>query len=146
MKLKTVIFLPRYVIENTEESFQDSAIISIGYPDETCYLGGRWNPLDWTRLEFHDIDKPESGMVLFSENMARQIIDFVERIKDTKSLLIVHCNAGVSRSAAVARFVRDAYSVELPEKALGWPQDTFFKNYHVYRTLMNIYFPTLNMR
>ena len=86
MKLKTVIFLPRYVIENTEESFQDSAIISIGYPDETCYLGGRWNPLDWTRLEFHDIDKPESGMVLFSENMARQIIDFVERIKDTKSL------------------------------------------------------------
>jgi predicted protein tyrosine phosphatase len=43
------------------------------------------------------------GAVLFSDEMAQQIIDFIEKNRDVETLL-VHCFAGQSRSRAVAAF------------------------------------------
>ena len=49
------------------------------------------------------------GYVLFDENMAREIVAFVETNKDA-SVWIVHCSAGVSRSGAVSRWLKDRLS------------------------------------
>jgi len=42
------------------------------------------------------------GAGLFSHEQALQIVDFVEGIKDKVKGFLIHCEAGVSRSAAVA--------------------------------------------
>lgn len=38
--------------------------------------------------------------MLFNENRAQQIIDFVNKVKDSCERLVIHCDAGVSRSGA----------------------------------------------
>ena len=58
---------------------------------------------DVLTLYFDDITREVEGAVLFSDEMARQIIDFIETNVDVDTLL-VHCFAGQSRSRAVAAF------------------------------------------
>jgi len=65
-------------------------------------------------LQFYDIDSSKEltkmsynelvaqyGPGIFSEYQAQQIIDFVEKYKDQVELIVIHCEAGISRSAAV---------------------------------------------
>ncbi|MFI5340708.1 MAG: hypothetical protein ACHQ7N_12830 [Candidatus Methylomirabilales bacterium] len=57
------------------------------------------------RLEFHDLDElPGFGgaFVLFTPEMAAQVAAFVEQWRDDVSRIVVHCEAGISRSCAVA--------------------------------------------
>ena len=49
---------------------------------------------------------PDSDCVLFDEEMARQIVQFVED-NHRAEIWIVHCSAGVSRSGAVSRWLKD---------------------------------------
>lgn len=58
---------------------------------------------DVLTLYFDDVIRPVEGAVLFTEEMAKQIIAFIRRHKDVDSLL-VHCYAGQSRSLAVGAF------------------------------------------
>lgn len=44
--------------------------------------------------------------VLFDEEMARRIVQFVEENRAAR-IWIVHCRAGVSRSGAVSRWLKD---------------------------------------
>ena len=75
---------------------------------------------DVLTLYFDDIDREEEGAVLFSEEQAEQIIDFVEKNRDVETLL-VHCYGGESRSRAVAAFV---------VKMMGQPNDRYFEKGH----------------
>ena len=59
------------------------------------------------RLEFHDLAERPSwpgsdGLVLFTPAMAAQVAAFAERWRDAVSRIVVHCEAGISRSCAVA--------------------------------------------
>ncbi|OPZ86333.1 MAG: hypothetical protein BWY76_00997 [bacterium ADurb.Bin429] len=54
------------------------------------------------RLQFHDITRPQDGYALMTEEHARQITAFVSAWRETVDLFVVHCEGGVSRSAAVA--------------------------------------------
>ena len=58
---------------------------------------------DVLTLYFDDITREVEGAVLFSDEMAGQIIDFIEKNAEVDTLL-VHCFAGQSRSRAVAAF------------------------------------------
>ena len=55
-------------------------------------------------LYFDDIVRPVEGAVLFSEEDAEEIIDFVLAHRSVETLL-VHCYGGESRSRAVAAFL-----------------------------------------
>lgn len=55
-------------------------------------------------LYFDDIVKEVPGAVLFSDEQAEQILDFVSEHRDVDTLL-VHCYGGQSRSRAVGAFV-----------------------------------------
>ena len=57
-------------------------------------------------LYFDDIVTETADAVLFTDEMAEQILDFIAAHKDAETLL-VHCYAGESRSRAVGAFAVD---------------------------------------
>lgn len=83
------------------------------------------------RLQFDDIETfgpyGEPG-VPFTVSDAKQVIDWVEQNKDRITAIYVHCWAGISRSAAVAKFIAEK---------LGLPFNQSYDSYnpYVYRTL-----------
>lgn len=96
---------------------EDEALISIREPAEMVDLA------DWKHLlevEFHDIDDISSSSnpdavqreyVLFDRGMAIDILQFVDSLPPNVTRLTVHCHAGISRSAAVAKAVSELYEV-----------------------------------
>lgn len=58
-------------------------------------------------LYFDDIVTEVDGAVLFDDDMADQIIGFIEKNKAEVDTLLVHCYAGQSRSRAVGAFAVD---------------------------------------
>lgn len=84
-------------------------------------------------LWFDDITHSIDGYVLFDDSMARNIIQFVNTWKDEADTFVVHCDAGISRSAAVCAAIR---------RYLGFEDMSIFDNYMynpnplVYYTMM----------
>lgn len=77
-------------------------VISIGEKGDNCKLHPKHKAV--LRLEFDDIPHHIPGYKMFSTFQAKQIIRFAEQVPDGE-ILIVHCEAGISRSAAVAQFL-----------------------------------------
>lgn len=84
-------------------------------------------------LKFDDIIRPVDGAVLFSDEHAAKIINFIRNNKDAETLLI-HCYGGESRSRAVG-----AFAVMM----LGGDNSSYFEtgrpNEHVYDTLESVW-------
>jgi predicted protein tyrosine phosphatase len=99
---------------------EGTAIISIHEPKNKIIVGGY--ALPWPKiledsdtvlnLWFNDSEEynPHTETVLFDEDMADKVVEFVERNKDAKQWLL-HCTAGISRSGAVGGFVADYLGV-----------------------------------
>ena len=81
-------------------------------------------------LLFDDIVTEVDGAVLFDDDMADQIIDFIEKHRKAADTLLVHCYAGQSRSRAVG-----AFAVEM----LGGDNSKYFEegapNQYIYDVL-----------
>ena len=103
----------------------DLAVISIGnsFEDDLAddiYANGpsshwfKYRHRNVLNLDFDDIAAPDewknlskcSGYVLFDDSMAHMIVDFVSQNSEA-STWIVHCSAGVSRSGAVSKWLKD---------------------------------------
>lgn len=94
------------------------------------------NPDDWgalLRLEFDDVTasiKYKFGYYqLMTEEQAREILNWLEAHSPNLEAIYVHCEAGISRSAAVVKFLGEIYSLEVDY------DDVRFANDHVYRLL-----------
>lgn len=85
-------------------------------------------------LLFDDIERPVDGLVLFSEEQARQVIDFIQAHRRDTDTLLVHCYAGQSRSRAVGAFA---------VRMLGGDNAAYFRtgvpNAWVYETLLRVW-------
>ncbi|QKE38982.1 hypothetical protein [Ferrovum myxofaciens] len=131
MSLKTVIFMGRIEAE-AEPARSDWAVISLSeWGSETAKLKDGWYAV--LRQEFHDIDQemPDEPYVLFSEDQAREMIRFVETVEANGiDGILVHCRAGISRSAAVAKWIAGRYDLPFPE---GYS----LYNKHVFRVLLS---------
>lgn len=98
----------------------DAAMISI--VDESGYSGFSlpgWQHILY--LKFRDLHQKSEGAdqlgyQYFDRKLAKQIIDFVDRLHNSTDELhlLAHCEAGVSRSSAVAYWVAKTYDLELP--------------------------------
>lgn len=111
---------------------QDSmALISIRSPGFEVLLRPGWKHL--LILEFNDIDRKMPPWKLFDKDQAKQVIDFVESLPDEVDSIMVHCEAGISRSAAVALFIKDCYA---PDLELKYSE---FHNRHVRNLLEKVY-------
>jgi predicted protein tyrosine phosphatase len=124
-------------------------IISITDPDSDLpNFAPNENRLGLLSLRFYDLEDISDEMPLkdaveyvtmfgdglFKDDQAAEIVDFVERIKDKVKGILVHCEAGVSRSAAVAAVI---------ELVLNGSNERVFQdrryspNRYVYRKLLN---------
>ena len=112
--------------DNVEE--RDILIISINTPRDTGWFTNRYandvhshfkrNHSNVLIEHFPDFGENmarqmrEQGVYsVFSERKAKRIYEFIKRNKN-KSLAVIHCGAGVSRSGAVGAFLFDMYGHE----------------------------------
>lgn len=117
------------VYEHPESEFwRENNFISIRHstePNANCAI-----PVDGPnilKLQFDDaIEDPDHTLVLFDEQFAGKIVDFIRNI-DTERLLFINCWAGISRSGAVGEVLND-----------------YFNNYLEHNELDNEYFRRLN--
>ena len=79
-------------------------------------------------LKFDDIIRPVAGAQLFTEDMAKQIIEFIRNNRDVDTLLI-HCYAGQPRSRAAGAFA---------VKMLGGDNSKYFMRYSPNMYVYNI--------
>lgn len=102
-------------------------------------------------VQFDDVDRyfkeqifngyKKQSLTPISREQAKEIIEYVNHLQEnSQSLkLIIHCYAGISRSAAVGKFINDYYKMRLPQY-----EKLSLYNKFVYRTLMdaaiNIYY------
>ncbi len=132
MALETVIFMGR-IEAAIEPPRPDWAVISLSeWGAEPAKLKDGWQAI--LRMEFHDIEElvPDEPYDLFSEDQARQIIEFVADMNAYGVVgVLVHCRAGISRSAAVAKWIAEKYDLPFP---VGYS----LYNKHVYRALRQV--------
>lgn len=91
-----------------------------------------WNP--FLALQFSDINKGQEHTVLhpvlFNETHAKRIINFIWNHPYLD--LVIHCDAGMSRSVAVGMFAEKYFDYELKLHDI---KTTLFHNSHVLATL-----------
>ena len=145
--MATVKFISRKEMEHCVIPDRDTDIISITDPgaDKAHFSDDSFHSV--LRLCFDDVydqggilpDEDPRGIlwhsvyVFFDTLHARKIIEFIRA--STAKHLIVHCNAGISRSSAVAAFAADKYNYEL---SFG-KYDTSGANPRVSRLLNKVY-------
>ena len=98
------------------------------------YLNGCWYV--GLFLKFDDCENTKDG-ILMTDDDAKQIINFLVDFqnKKTEFELIVHCFAGISRSAAIIKFFEDYISRESNKKYTLYP----YYNKFIYSKLVNIF-------
>lgn len=144
MMLKNVYWMPRVKAEQISPKTSE-AMISISVPDDPAKLNSGWSRTRLLRLQFHDADtegnvtlmphqqiNDHGKAVLFNEQDARNVIEFAEENKNRVQTIYVHCDAGISRSAAIAKFIAQLYKLPFPESYMIY-------NKHVFRVLTNTY-------
>lgn len=99
------------------------------------------NRVGLLRLRFWDIANPSSRQIqaedskLFSVEQAKEVLDFVNANWDKVDAILVHCEAGMSRSPAIAaaiEYIKNGKEASMP----------YFKKYipngFVYKTLLEV--------
>lgn len=134
------------IIKRLQTDEPDSKVIVISITDPNSKpVNLPLLDLDVLRLSFHDLDQtyPGHAIILFDTDMAHQIKGFVEErldwAKNPRSgwddlAIVVHCEAGISRSAAVAGAL-SKYLLGDDSKFFRTP---YLPNRMVYRTLLNL--------
>ena len=102
--MKSVVFYPRSVAQTLQPTGSEVIVSIHDRSQEPAALQDGWK--DILRLSFHDMDVVKKDYDLFNEDQAREVIAFIEKHVDAERI-VVHCNMGVSRSAAVAMFISD---------------------------------------
>ncbi len=108
----------------------DVAMISILTPGAREPILGDFK--HFLRMEFHDVDDDSEPWVVFDAGHAKAVIDFVAQIHASAEPLdvIVHCKAGISRSAAIALYVESVSQCMFLRKEF-----TFYANRLIIREL-----------
>ncbi len=99
---------------NNQNGLSNSACISIVDPTEAYKpnISDKWQAS--LRIEMYDADTEENSC--FTDQEAGQILDFIRLVQDCQiKNLIIHCHAGISRSAAVAKMAALILDADYPE-------------------------------
>lgn len=91
---------------STKDLKEDCIIISINDTDCSTVIFDNKNILDILKVTFDDLEKKsknkENKYKLIDIHIAKEIKSFVDKFKNKVNHIVVHCTAGVSRSAATA--------------------------------------------
>jgi len=149
---KFTTFISKRVAEQVgfNDKSLESILISLNSPPAITrgssppkLIEAAWSQI--LRLEFHDADGSgrsidhritevvdKNQLSLFTEHQAIEILKFLRSNQDNHTQVIVHCEGGISRSAAVSKFVAQIYNLEFPE---GYS----LYNRHVFSTLLRVH-------
>jgi predicted protein tyrosine phosphatase len=108
-------------------------IVKPGYCVPAVLHKDAWH--DILRLEFHDVDPMKDANTfykLFDQEHVLKIFEFLKKYEASVDEVVVHCEAGISRSAAVSKFIATVYGLQFPENYSIY-------NKHVFSTLMRLY-------
>jgi predicted protein tyrosine phosphatase len=101
-----IYILSRIEAEHISGTIDTSHIwISITSPGSQASLAEHPDCHGVLRLEFEDLDLGNYFVDvdgIFTEKMAEEVLEFVEQHMSNVDIICVHCEAGISRSAAVA--------------------------------------------
>lgn len=102
----------------------NTALISIISPGSSRSFKQQWK--NFLPLEFNDAIYSGNKNKIFTKKDAAKIKDFVKELPKTIDTIIVHCEGGISRSAAVAKYLSEKYN-----------QPNFYERYNelVYKIL-----------
>lgn len=101
------------------------------------------NRVDLLRLHFWDIANPSPNMIesgdskLFSRAQAEKLIEFVDRVWEKSEVLLVHCEAGLSRSPAIAAAIT---CMKLNKEGVEKYFSKYMPNGFVFKTLLEVKF------
>jgi predicted protein tyrosine phosphatase len=127
--IKEIVFTSRAAAESAPPR-PDWAVISIYDPEMgPAKLQPGWQAIH--RVCFQDVadsQKDVPAMVMHLHH-ARGIVRFVELTAPKVEGILVHCKNGVSRSAAVAKWIAETYG-------LPFDQDYQFHNLYVHQLLV----------
>lgn len=134
--MDAIRFLPR-VVAGAYQPAAGSVLISIHDLSEPPLLPQPgWAAVLYQR--FHDTDGGQQGLELFSDEQARQVLAFAAQHEQAPEL-VVHCQMGQSRSAAVALYLAERYGVPCFKEhtPVTW-QNWKIYNRFVYRRLLTV--------
>ena len=106
MKFEIIMYLSRLAFLKTTPR-KSVAVISISDPDQVVSNLEGWG--DVLELKFCDLVSPACGLPIFTGRDALKTVEFLEQTSCQN--LLVHCEAGVSRSGAVAYFAAEKSGV-----------------------------------
>jgi hypothetical protein len=119
------------------------AAISIATEPDTWPILDDYNRFDLLQIAFYDICNPDTllkglfqGQV-FDRSHALQILDFVARCWDHVDSFLIHCEAGISRSPAVAAAILHIY---YGSGADNWYFANCTPNMLVYKDLLHTHY------
>jgi predicted protein tyrosine phosphatase len=116
------------------KKWRKSRVLSLRFDDiEGLIING--DGKDENLAKSISIELPENAK-LFNIKMAKKVVNFVEDIAKSRREhnLIIHCEAGRSRSAAIAKYTCEKYGFPFPE-------DYDYHNLLVYDTLIKVCLP-----
>ena len=96
-----IIVLGRYEAEEFE-CFDRWGCISIANTADEFAAISEANRVTLLQLAFRDIARPHPDHIAFSDDHAHEILDLVSHFWDDIETLMIHCDAGISRSSATA--------------------------------------------
>jgi len=134
--IRSVDFISRLKAESLPAR-NDLAVISITEPEaDPAVISCDEDRI--LRLVFHDVDpgsETETCWTLFDTAHAEQVLGFVRRVHvDPQEFdLVIHCRAGISRSAALALFAAADTGCDFPRKPFAG-----LANKHMLTTLENM--------
>lgn len=102
----------------TMPGWSGAAMISITQPHglEANLMEG-WHSV--YRVTFHDVDpeniKTKKVRFPITDNQALSIVNFVKAVSPEVKTIVVHCGGGISRSAAVAKWIATKYSLSFDD-------------------------------
>lgn len=120
------------------------AMISIlSNPKESIKLENDPNRLFYLRMNFDDIDRDIDRDIdptkyrLFNQEDAKEILSFAKKIKNNVDAIVVHCEAGISRSPAVGLALAQLLDAKNQDRIeYRFP----LYNRHVYNTILKTHF------
>lgn len=135
--MNKIHFLSRIVTEQITPG-PNCAVISIGTPCDSkgpAELSSAWASVLY--VSFFD-SLSENGLPAhwyFNQDIAKELLDFVDSIVEVTDELVIHCDLGISRSAAIALFIGSMYGV--PVFRHGAPVNPNYDQYNttVYKQL-----------
>ncbi len=132
--LGKIVVLPRSAVTDISPD-KKWALISISDPGmPRPILADSSNLIDAIYLKFDDVEFERASMIPINENQAKDIVAFAKKNWEEAELIVVHCNAGISRSSAVGKAISEIYQ---PDQ-VHYFDKFFMPNVIVYNALMKI--------